>query len=157
ASWPPGTRPPRSRGSWRSVPEVARGLGVPLRERLDQLERGPGRQAFRLELLQLGLGDFVADLAEALVLGTRELDRLRAALDQQLLADVVERVPARADLLLHPDHRLVDELLQLGGEPSVEVRVHADAEGRDVRVHLGRILDRAAHLERDAGAAVVAE
>src|SRR6478736_508807 len=150
-------RPPRSRGFWRSVPEVARGRGMLFRERLDQLEGGPSRQALRLELLQLGLGDFGADLAEARVLGRREPDRLRAALYEEPLADVVERVPAGTDLLLHSENRPVDELLQLGRQPGVEVRVHADAERGDVRIHLRRVLDGAAHLESDPGAAVVDE
>src|SRR5687767_1635016 len=146
-------------GPWSraSVPEVARSLRVLLGERLDRLEGLTCRQALALELLQLCLGDFHADLAKARVLLRREPDRLRAAVDERLLAHVVERVPACADLFLHALHRVVDQLLQVGRELGVKVRVHADAEGRDIAVDFGRVLDGPAHLEGDARAAVVGE
>src|SRR6202008_1605591 len=95
------------------VPEVLRALGALLGERAHQLVRFARRQALALELLQLALGDLGADLTEARVLFLRQADGLRAAVDQELLADRVERVPAFTDLLLHALDRVVEQLPQV--------------------------------------------
>src|SRR5439155_9376625 len=73
-------------------PEVLRSLGVLLGQALHLLVHRARRELLVLELLQLRLDHLVADPAEAGVFLRRELDRLGAAFDQELLADGVERV-----------------------------------------------------------------
>src|SRR3981189_1388999 len=139
------------------VPERLRGLGVLLGQRLHRRIDSARRHALSFEVLDLGLVDHGADLAELGVFGRGELDRLAATVHERLLAGDVEAVPGLAYLLFDAGDGFGHHLLQVGRQLAPEILVHTDAEARDVGVHLGRVLEDAAHLERNAGAAVVDE
>src|SRR5258708_25926283 len=97
------------------VPEVLRGLGVLLRQRLHARVHRARRQALGFELRQPRLGDLGADLAELGVFLRRKADRLGAAVDERLLADRGARVPAFAYFLLDAFHGAANNLLQFVG------------------------------------------
>src|SRR5687767_15134653 len=98
-----------------------------LRERLHQLVRGACRQALALELLDPRLGDVGSDSPELRGLLAGQLDGLSARVHERLLPGNVQGIPGLTDLLLLASRRLDDQLLEVGRQLGVKVRVYREA------------------------------
>src|SRR5262245_23857612 len=93
-----GPMRPHARRNCESIPEILRGRAVLFGERLHHSVDGTRWHALAFKLLDPRFGNLGADLAELGALLGGQLDRLRPAVNQQLLADAVEPVPRFAHL-----------------------------------------------------------